>query len=219
MKKTRILLADDHALVRAGFRALLEKQNDLEVVAEAGNGQEALQKVGELQPDVVIMDIAMPGMDGIEATKRIKSHYPNTQVLALTMLEERALLFEIVQAGASGFLIKGVLPDEMLSAVRCVAEGKVYLYQSLAKSLAGEYLSQVAQDAAPKASDGLTKRELEVLRLISQGHTGREIAEQLTISARTVDRHRECLMAKLNLHTRATLVKYAAEKGLLDSNG
>ena len=216
MKKIRILLADDHTLMRAGIRSLLEKQHDMEVVGEAAEGREALQKVAELRPDVVLMDIAMPGMDGMEATKRIKSQYPDVQILALTMLEDERYFFQIVQAGASGFLIKGALPDELLSAVRAVAAGKVYLYPSLAKTLVGECLDQAGLDGA--AADGLTDREQQILRLTAEDRTGKEIAKQLQISARTVDRHRENLMAKLNLHSRTALVKYAIRKGLIDRN-
>ena len=219
MKKTRILLADDHALVRAGIRALLEKQDDMEIVGEAADGQETLKKVAELRPDVIIMDIAMPGMGGMEATKRIKSQYPDVQVLALTMLEDERYFFEIIQAGASGFIVKGALPDELLVAVRSVAAGNVYLYPTVAKHLVGEYLSEAGGDGAAVAADGLTDREQQILQLISQGRTGKEIAAQLQISARTVDRHRENLMAKLNLHNRAALVKYAIRKGLIDRDG
>ena len=218
MTKTRILLADDHALVRAGIRALLEKQDDMEIVGEAADGQEALKKVAELRPDVIIMDIAMPGMGGMEATKRIKSQYPDVQVLALTMLEDERYFFEIIQAALSGFIVKGALPDELLSAVRAVAAGNVYLYPALARNLLGEYLGEAGGDGAALAADGLTDREQEVLQLISQGRTGKEIAKRLQISARTVDRHRENLMAKLNLHSRAALVKYAIRKGLIDSD-
>ena len=148
MKKTRILLADDHTLMRAGIRTLLEKQDDMEVVGEAAEGREALQKVAEFRPDVVLMDIAMPGMDGMEATKRIKSQYPDVQILALTMLEDERYFFQIVQAGALGFLIKGALPDELLSAVRAVAAGNVYLYPALAKTLLHESASQPDTDCA-----------------------------------------------------------------------
>ena len=148
MTKTRILLADDHALVRAGIRALLEKQDDMEIVGEAADGQEALKTVAELRPDVIIMDIAMPGMGGIEATKRIKSQYPHVQILALTMLEDERYFFEIIQAGASGFIVKGALPDELLSALRAVAEGNVYLYPALAKNLLQESVSQSDLDGA-----------------------------------------------------------------------
>jgi two-component system response regulator NreC len=217
MKKIRILLADDHTLMRAGIGALLEKQNDMTVIGEAAEGGEALQKVAELRPDVVLMDIAMPGMDGMEATKCIKSRYPAVKILALTMLEDERYFFQIVQAGASGFILKGALPDELLSAVRSVAEGKVYLYSSLAKTLADEYLSQAGLDGVAAVADGLTDREQQILRLIAQERTGKEIAKQLQISSRTVDRHRDNLMAKLNLHSRTALVKYAIRKGLIDS--
>ncbi len=148
MKKIRILLVDDHTLMRAGIRALLEKQNDMKVAGEAADGQEALQKVAKLRPDVVLMDIAMPGMDGTEATKQIKSQYPSVQILALTMLEDERYFFQIVQAGASGFIAKGALPDELLLAVRAVAAGNVYLYPSVAKHLVGEYLSQASVNGA-----------------------------------------------------------------------
>ncbi|MFZ1934481.1 MAG: response regulator transcription factor [Thermoguttaceae bacterium] len=215
MKKIRILLADDHTLLRAGIRALLEKQHDMEVVGEAADGREALQNVAELRPDVVLMDIAMPGMDGMEATKRIKSQYPDVQILALTMLEDDRYFFQMVRAGASGFLIKGALPDELLSALRTVAAGNVYLYPAMAKNLLHESASQTDTDGASLAADGLTKREQEVLRLISQERTGKEIAKLLQISVRTVDRHRENLMAKLNLHSRTALVKYAIRKGFV----
>jgi two-component system response regulator NreC len=217
-KKTRILLADEHALVRAGIRALLEKQDDMEIVGEAADGQEALQKIVELQPDVVIMDIAMPGMGGVEATKRIKSQYPHVQVLALTMLEDERYFFEIIRAGASGFIIKGALPDELLVAVRAVAAGNIYLYPALAKSLLRDSVSHADMDGASLAADGLTEREQKVLRLISEERTGKEIAKQLQISLRTVDRHRENLMAKLNLHSRTALVKYAIRKGLIEND-
>lgn len=218
MKKIRILLADDHTLMRAGIRALLEQQHDMEVVGEAADGQEALQKVAELGPDVVLMDIAMPGMDGAEATKQIKSQYPSVQILALTMLEDERYFFQIIQAGASGFIAKGALPSELLSAVRAVAAGKIYLYASLAKSLLDESLGRAALDGRELAADGLAERETQVLRLLCQGDTNKEVAAQLQISTRTVDRHRQNVMIKLDLQSRAALVKYAIRKGLIDSD-
>jgi two-component system response regulator NreC len=218
MKKTRILLADDHALLRAGIRALLEKQDDLEIVGEAADGQEAMNKVAELRPDVIIMDIAMPGMGGTEATKHIKSQHPDIHILALTVLEDDRYFFEIIQAGASGFIVKGALPDELLLAVRAVAAGNVYLYPTVAKHLVGEYLSEASRDGAAVAADGLTDRQQQILQLISQGRTAKEIGELLAISANTVERHRQNLMAKLNLHNRADLVKYAIRKGLVDAD-
>jgi two-component system response regulator NreC len=218
MNKTRILLADDHVLVRAGIRALLEKQANMEIVGEAADGQEALQKIAELQPNVIVMDIAMPGMDGMEATKRIKSDYPHVHILILTMLEDERYFFAVIQAGASGFIAKGALPSELLVAVRAVAEGNVYLYPTMAKNLVGEYLSQANLGGVTPAPDELTEREKEILRLFSEGRIGKEIATVLEISPRTVDRHRQNLMAKLNLHNRAALVKYAVRKGLIDND-
>jgi two-component system, NarL family, response regulator NreC len=218
MKKIRVLLADDHALLRVGTRAWLEKQDDIVVVGEAASGQEALDKVAELRPHVVVMDIAMPGMDGVEATKRIKQLYPKVYVLALTMLEDERFFFHIVQAGASGFISKGGMPDELVSAVRSVAAGQVYLYPELAKTLVGECADQAGLDGAVAAGDGLTEREREVLRLTAQGQTAGQIAEQLQVGVRTVERHRENLMAKLDLHNRAALMKYAMRKGLIDAD-
>ena len=180
MKKIRILLADDHTLMRAGIRALLEKQHDMEVVGEAADGQEALQKAAELGPDVVLMDIAMPGMDGTEATKQIKSQYPSVRILALSMLEDERYFFQIVQAGTPGFIAKGALPSELLSAVRAVAEGNIYLYASLAKSLLDESVGRAALDGGELAADGLTERETQVLRLLCQGETNKEVAAHLS---------------------------------------
>jgi two-component system response regulator NreC len=217
MKRTRILLADDHALFRLGIRTLLEKQDDLEVVGEAGDGREAMDKVAELRPDMIVMDIAMPGMNGVEATKRIKSRCPEVYILALTALEDERYFFEIVRAGASGFVVKGALPDELLAAVRAVAEGNVYLYPALSRALVGEYLSESSREETA-AADGLTDRERQILQLVSRGRTAKEIGTQLGISANTVERHRQNLMAKLKLHNRADLVKYAIRKGLVDAD-
>ena len=161
------------------------------------------------------MDIAMPGMDGIEATKGIKSQHPNVQILALTMLEEERYFFQIVQAGASGFIAKGALPDELLSAIRAVAAGNVYLYSSLAKDLLQESLGKADSAGSDPNAVGLTDREQEVLRLLSEGRTIKEIAKLLDIGARTVDRYRGNLMAKLNLHNRTALLKYAIQKSLI----
>ncbi len=217
MTRTRILLADDHALVRAGFRALLEKQTDMEVVGEAADGEEAERKVMELRPDVVIMDIAMPGSGGLEATRRIKAQAPEVRILALTMLEDDRYFFESIQAGASGFILKGALPADLLTAVRTVADGQVYLYSSLCQKLVNEYLEHVQPTKPMIADQGLTEREQQVVCLLSQGQTGKEIAKALGISAHTVERHRQNVMAKLGLHNRAELVRYAVAKGLIEA--
>ena len=216
MTRIRILLADDHALIRAGIRSLLEQQPDMEVVGEAANGQEAMDRVCELRPDVVIMDIAMPGTTGLEATRHIKSKLPEVRILTLTMLEDERYFFQSIHAGASGFIVKGAMPEEFLVAVRTVAAKQVYLYPSLNKKLVEEYLSCSHSDPTGDAPKALTDREQQVVRLIAEGQTRREIAEQLGISPNTVERHRQNVMAKLDLHNRAALVKYAIRKGLIE---
>jgi two-component system response regulator NreC len=212
----RLLLADDHAVVRSGLRLLLESQPDMAIVGEAETGREAIARTAELQPDVVLMDVEMPGVNGIEATRQIKSRSPGTAVLALTMYEDDQYFFEMLRAGASGYVPKRAAPDELVSAIRAVSRGEVFLYPSLAGRLVQDYLQRHdAEEQTPPAGD-LTLREQEVLTLIAQGLSNGEIAEQLVISAKTVDRHRENIMRKLNLHSRVDLVKYALRKGLID---
>lgn len=213
-EKLRLLLVDDHRIVRAGLRMLFQAEPDMEIVGEAGGGAEAIQAVRTLQPDVVIMDVAMPGMSGIEATRRIKEAWPQTVVLALTMHEDEQYFFEMVNAGAAGYIPKRAAPDDLVSAVRAVAAGHVFLHSSLARFLMRDMAQQGA--GAGEASP-LTPRELEVLGYIADGNTNREIAEALVISVKTVDRHRENIMTKLDIHNRVELVKYAIEKGLIPS--
>jgi two-component system response regulator NreC len=217
MRKIRLLLVDDHALVRSGLRMLLQGQPDMVIEAEADTGTAGVQRAQELQPDVVVMDITMPDMNGIEATRAIKRACANTAVLALTMHEDRTYFFEMLNAGASGYVPKRAAPDELVTAIRTVHSGEVYLYPSLAKTLVQDYLVK-GRSVAPAAEgevDLLSEREHEVLTLIAEGKHNREIAEQLTISVKTVSRHRENIMRKLNLHDRVDLVKYAIEKGLI----
>jgi DNA-binding NarL/FixJ family response regulator len=212
----RLLLADDHAVVRSGLRLLLESQPDMAIVGEAENGADAIRRAAELAPDVVLMDVEMPGMNGIEATRRIKAETPATAVLALTMYEDDQYFFEMLRAGAAGYVPKRAAPDELVSAIRAVSRGEVFLYPSLAGRLVQDYLvRREVEDQAPPA-DELTPREQEVLTLIAQGLSNNEIGDQLVISAKTVDRHRENIMRKLNLHNRVDLVKYALRKGLID---
>ena len=214
MSKIRLLLADDHQIVRAGLRMLFQAESDMEIVGEVDSGEAALRAVGELKPDVVIMDVAMPGMSGIEATRRIKEISPETAVLAVTMHEDEQYFFEMLNAGASGYVPKRAAPDDLVSAIRVVSQGEVFLYPSLAKYLVTDFLHRVESGAAP-AGEELTPREREVLTYIAEGYTNREIADALVISVKTVDRHRENIMRKLNLHSRVELVKYAIEKGLI----
>jgi two-component system response regulator NreC len=214
MSKIRLLLVDDHQVVRAGLRMLFTAEDDMEIVGEAGSAEEALQAVRDLKPDVVLMDVAMPGTSGIEATRRIKEADPDAIILALTMHEDEQYFFEMLNAGASGYVPKRAAPDDLVSAIRVVSEGNVFLYPSLAKMLVEDFLQRSEPDAKKKA-DALTPREREVLTLIAEGYTNRQIAEALVISPKTVDRHRENIMRKLNLHNRVELVKYAIEKGLI----
>jgi two-component system response regulator NreC len=212
----RLLLADDHAVVRSGLRLLLEAQPDLVIVGEAENGEEAIRRTAELLPDVVLMDIEMPGMNGIEAARRIKAQSPETSVLALTMYEDDQYFFEMLRAGASGYVPKRAAPDELATAIRAVSRGEVFLHPSLAGRLVQDYLQRRDVEEQEPTADDLTPREQEVLTLIAQGLSNAEIADQLVISAKTVDRHRENIMRKLNLHNRVDLVKYALRKGLID---
>jgi two-component system, NarL family, response regulator NreC len=215
MSKIRLLLVDDHEIVRAGLRMLFLAEPDMTIVGEAGSGQEALRLVAELKPDVVLMDVAMPGMTGIEATRLIKEAHPDTAILALTMYEDEQYFFEMLHAGASGYIPKRAAPDDLVSAIRVVSSGNVFLYASLAQYLVNEVLNQPGNSATDSAAEELTAREREVLIYIAEGNTNREIAEKLVISPKTVDRHRENIMRKLNMHNRVELVKYAIEKGLI----
>ena len=215
MSKIKLVLADDHAVVRSGLRMLLQAQPDIEIVGEAESGKEALAQVLRLQPNVILMDIQMPGMNGIEATRQIKEAGEDTAVLALTMHEDDQYFFEMLQAGASGYLPKRAAPDELVHAIRTVSRGEVFLYPSLATRLVQSYLGgDGGGDAVTLVSD-LTPREQEVLVLIAEGLTNPEIADKLVISVKTVDRHRENIMRKLNLHSRIELVKYAIRHGLI----
>jgi len=215
MSKIRLLLVDDHQIVRAGLRMLFLAEEDMEIVGEAGGGAEGVTAVADLQPDVVIMDVAMPGMSGIEATRRIKEASPDTAVIALTMHEDEQYFFEMLNAGASGYVPKRAAPDDLVSAIRAVSQGQVFLYPSLAKFLVQDFLQRTEESGLSSIAEELTPREREVLIAIAEGNTNREIAELLTISVKTVDRHRENIMRKLNLHNRVELVKYAIEKGLI----
>ena len=214
--KVRLFLVDDHPIVRSGLRMLFQAEPDLEIVGEADGGAEAIVAVQRLRPDVVIMDVAMPGVNGIEATRRIKEIAPETAVLALTMHEDEQYFFEMLKAGASGYIPKRAAPDDLVAAVRVVAQGNVFLYATLARFLMKDMVEHATVAEADAAADDLlTAREHEVLTCIADGLTSREIAEKLVISVKTVERHRENIMAKLDIHNRVELVKYAMRKGII----
>jgi DNA-binding NarL/FixJ family response regulator len=215
----RVLIVDDHAIVRQGIRSLLQAEPDMQVVGEAGDGIEATRLAKELAPDVVVMDLAMPEMDGLEATRLIKETNPQTQILALTMHESDEYFFRVLQMGASGYVLKRAATNDLLSAVRAVARGEVFLYPSVAKKLVTDYLltAEIKGEGEDKGSyAGLTEREREILKLIAEGLTNREIAERLVLSLSTVQTHYAHVMEKLNLQNRAALIKYAIKHGLID---
>ena len=217
MANIRLLMADDHEIVRAGLRMLLQSQPDIEIVAEVDNGRAAIVHARELQPDIVLMDISMPDVDGFEATRQIKRALPKTAVLALTMHESDEYFFKMLEAGASGYVPKKAAPTDLVAAIRTVCGGGVFLYPSLAKSLVRDFMGRAQETTGARETlDGLTEREQEVLKLIADGSTNQEIADKLTISVKTVERHRANIMAKLNLHSRTELVKYAIRKGLIE---
>ncbi len=215
MKRIRILIVDDHAVVRAGIHLLLDSQSDLGVVGEAHNGREGLIQAQKLKPDVVLMDITMPEMGGVEATQAIKKTCPETQVLALTMHEDPAFFFQILRAGASGYVIKGADPSELLDAIRAVAQNKAYLSPVLTRKLFDDYLLRLESGEENDSYGKLTNRERDVLKLVGEGYTSREIAERLFISINTVERHRTNIMDKLGMHNKAELIRLAIRKGLV----
>lgn len=215
MADIRLLLVDDHEMVRTGLRMLLERETDMLIVAEASTGSQALRLVAEFTPDVVVMDITLPDMSGIETTRQIKEKFPDISVVALTIHEDEQYFFEMLQAGASGYVPKRAAPDDLVNAIRAASEDEIYLYPSLAKTLVEDFLERthLADDAA--SLDVLTPREVEVLEWLANGKSNEEIAEILSISKHTVARHRENLMRKLELHSRSELVKYAIRKGII----
>jgi len=215
MSEIRLLLVDDHEVVRTGLRMLLESQADIQILAEASTAAEALQLAAELKPDVVVMDITLPDMSGIEATRRLKERQPEIAVVALTIHEDEQYFFEMLQAGASGYVPKRAAPEDLISAIRAAFAGEIYLYPSLAKALVSDYLGRSRTSPEQASLEALTPREEEVLELLAEGLSNDEIAERLVISRHTVARHRENLMSKLNLHNRGELVKYAIRKGLI----
>lgn len=211
MSKIRIVLADDHSVVRQGFRRILEAQPDMEIVGEASNGKEALESAAKFTPDVVVMDVAMPELNGIEATRRMAEVAPRTRVLALSMHKDSVYVREILRAGARGYLLKDAVDEDLIAAVRAVSRGEGYLSPGVADAVLTDYRQHVTDPI-----DLLTSREREVLQLIAEGKTNKEIATTLNLSVYTVDAHRGRIMEKLNLHSTGELVRFAIRKGLVD---
>lgn len=210
----RLLLVDDHAVVRSGLKMLLENERDVEIIGEASSASEAIEAAMRLQPNVVLMDIGLPDLSGIDATREIKKRIPDVAVVALTIHEDEEYFFKMLESGASGYVPKRAAPEELLTAIRAAASGQVYLYPSLAKLLVRDFLDG-GRAGTEQASSDLTDREQEVLTYLAEGASNEEIATSLVISPKTVARHRENIMRKLNLHSRAELVRYAIRKGII----
>lgn len=214
--KIRVLLADDHAIVREGIKRILAEEPDIEVVGEAGDGLEAVEMAKKLKPDVAILDITMPALNGIEATRQIRSSLPNTHTLTLTMHEDDTYVFQLLKAGAAGYVVKRAAATDLVQAVRAAQRGEAFLYPSVAKAVVADYLKRLEEGEGKEMYDGLTEREKEILTLIADGATNQEIARKLFISIKTVQTHRAHIMEKLNLHDRTKLVRYAIRKGLIE---
>ncbi len=215
-EKIRVLLVDDHTILRAGLRMMLNAQADIEVVGEASDGEQGRDEAKRLHPHVALMDISMPNMNGIEATRQIKKALPEVRVLVLTMHENEGYLFQCLRAGASGYILKEAADTELLSAIRIVQSGRIYLSPAAQSMMVGDYLQRVRAGEERDSYNDLTEREREILKLVAEGYTNNQIAEKLVISPKTVDTHRTHVMDKLNLHSRAELVKFAMRRGLLE---
>jgi len=218
MKKVRLLVADDHKIFRQGIKKLLEEEPDLQVVGESADGRETVKKATELKPDIVLMDIAMANLNGLEATKQIKKVLPEVKVIMLTMHKNEEYVLQSFQAGASGYILKEGAVEELVSAIRSISADKSFLSPTVSKTLVDAYLRKMETGKTETPFDLLTDREREVLQLIAEGYTNREVAKQLFISVKTVEAHRAHIMQKLNIHDIAKLVKYAIQKGLVDLN-
>ena len=216
MEKIKIVLADDHAVLRAGLRALLNAEPDMEVIGEAANGREAVERAEVLKPDVIVMDLSMPVMGGLDATKQIKEKGLATRVLVLTVHAEQQYLLPVLQAGGAGYVLKQAADTELIQAIRTVHRGEAFLYPSAANLLLADYRRRVVR--GEDQFDGLSEREREVLKLTAEGFSSQEIADKLIISAKTVDTYRQRIMDKLDIHHRSELIRYALRKGMLTAS-
>jgi DNA-binding NarL/FixJ family response regulator len=210
----RILIADDHGLIRAGLRALLKEVSDLEVIGEAADGQSALHLAAELKPDIVLMDISMSGLSGIEATRRLREISPETRVIALTVHEDESMLREMINAGAKGYVIKRAAETDLVHAIQAVAQGYMYVHPAMVSSLVKDLTPQ--ENSKPVHKESLTQRETQVLRFLARGYTNRQIAQELNLSQRTVEGHRSSLVSKLGISSRVELMDYVKEHNLIE---
>ncbi|MCB8983542.1 MAG: response regulator transcription factor [Ardenticatenaceae bacterium] len=214
MRKIKVFLADDHPIVRKGLMSLLVEQTDIVVVGEAENGREALTKIEQLQPDVVVMDITMPLLNGLEATRQIKRRWPSIHVVMLTIHTTEEYIFQILQAGASGYVVKQAAPSELVMAIGAAYDGETFLSPSISQTVIREYIAHAQSASCENTADVLTEREYEICQLLVEGYSSREIADMLVISIKTVETHRGNLLRKLDIDNLADLTKYAIRKGI-----
>ena len=219
MLKKKVLIADDHALVREGIVAFLKLCDDIEVVAEASDGLEAIEKTNKHHPDIVIMDINMPKLGGLETTVEIKKMYPHIKVLVLTQYEDREYISRFLKAGVSGYLLKKAVGSDLITALKTIMRGELYLYSSIASEVVAGYLQGEKQADSENPYDKLSDREKQVLKLVAEGHTHKEAADMLSISVKTVIAHQTNIGEKLDIHTRAGLIKFAIQKGIIKIDG
>jgi len=214
-KKQRVLIVDDHTLLRAGLRSLLDQDPNIEIVGEAADGRDAVRAVGQLTPDLVLMDLTMPGMNGIEAVTEIKRRYPEVRILVMTLHKTEDFIHASLRAGADGYILKDATHDELRVAIRSVLLGKTYLSMDVSGKVVSGYLGGGKSASGSSVFDTLTHREREILKLVAEGRPNKGIAEYLNLSVKTVEKHRSNLMSKLDVHNAAGLTAFAIEKGLL----
>jgi len=217
MNKTRVLLAEDHTIVRKGLVSILDNEFGMEVIGEAEDGREAVKKAEALNPDIVVMDISMPKLNGLDATRQIKKNFPEVKVIILTMHMDDEYVFEVLHAGASGYIIKQAAPTELITAIHSVVKGDIYLSPKISKTVIQEFLKQ-SVSGKTNAEPQLSEREREIVQLIAEGHPNREIGELLHISIKTVESHRSKIMDKLDLHSTADITRYAVRKGIISAD-
>jgi two-component system response regulator NreC len=215
MEPIRILIADDHNVVRSGLRVLLNAEEDLEVVEEAGTGEETVERTVAMRPDICLLDIGMPGINGLEAARRIREQAPEVRIIVLTMYDDEAYLRQFLEMGAAGFVLKKAADTELVNAIRAVHRGESFVYPSLMRRLIDSYLEQEPSTTDTRGGEEISPREGEVLRLVALGYTSQQVADELCISVSTVETHRSHIMEKLGLRGRAQLVRYALAKGIL----
>jgi DNA-binding NarL/FixJ family response regulator len=215
MLKTKVLIVDDHALVREGITAFLKMYDDIEVIAEASDGLEAIEKVKKIHPDIILMDISMPKLGGFEAVTEIKKIAPHAKILVLTQYDDKEYISRFLKAGVSGYLLKKAVGSDLITAIRAVSRGELYLHPSITSEVVAGYLRKGKQVIVKDPYEKLTDRERQVLKLIAEGHTHKEIAEILNISVKTVIAHQTNISEKLDMHTKSDLIKFAIQKGII----